>query len=681
MEARQHEMCRVIDSRFLLAEIRGWNLVFGTCFALLLPFMALGEMVIAVTETEEGIQVDGRGRVNTSGLGFFFDDLVFNSDFGFHPGSGMVRVGDPRSVPARLFRGIEGPTQFGLNEVGLEVYGGGDVFGVLPKRRLLVLPRGYLSGSELSGFARYPGIGLHDLGLEEGVYVWQWGGRERRDRVTVQVASDLAPVSYDRTLNLLQNGSFESGQQYWASPGGSGVEGQSICHGERCWNLETVPFAEQVLNLYAGHYRLVFSLAVPTDSAGGTVSLVIEEQGLSFPPVIETQYHITDQSDPVSWKYRIAEFEVPERVGKSFGQFVLRFEKGKSSDTRTEKPAVGVLLDDVQLYRTSSPSNPLLRFRAVLSRPNRIEIHAGRPGRVFFEISEDLEAWSILEKPFRVFGSPVAVSDPEESAPNVRFYRGRFDSHLFPRTPLDQTEAPEMVWIEPGTFELGSPESDPDRDRDEAPITTVTLTQRYGIGVHEVTQSEYFSVMGLNPSRFRFDWSHPVTNVRWQQAMDYCRRLTHRERQLGRLPEGYRYRLPTEAQWDYACQSGQTARYHYGDDPAYETLGKFAWYEANSEGVTHPVKTREANAWGIHGLYGNVHEWCLDRYGAYPGGQVIDPSGAPGNDDTSFHVIRGGSWMEAASNCRRSDRHRDWFEVYSGNLGFRVALVSEDGTH
>lgn len=231
----------------------------------------------------------------------------------------------------------------------------------------------------------------------------------------------------------------------------------------------------------------------------------------------------------------------------------------------------------------------------------------------------------------------------------------------------------EMIWIEPGIFVMGSTNDDPDRDADEHPLTVVRLTKRYALGVHEVTQRQFIPVMGYNPSRFKFDPDHPVTNVRWHDAREYCRRLTALERAAGTLPEGYAYRLPTEAEWEYGCRAGSSTRFHYGDDPDYEYLGAYAWYGGNSGVSTQPVMTRLPNAWGLHGMHGNVHEWCLDRYDYLPGGYVEDPLASP--IEVDLHIIRGGSWMEQAKDCRTSDRHRNWFSSYVGNLGFRVALA------
>ena len=230
----------------------------------------------------------------------------------------------------------------------------------------------------------------------------------------------------------------------------------------------------------------------------------------------------------------------------------------------------------------------------------------------------------------------------------------------------------EMIWIQPGAFVMGSSESEVGRERDEGPLTLVVLTKPYAIGIHEVTQTQYFAVMETNPSRFKFDPSHPVTNALWEDAVEYCRRLTLLEWAAGLLDPGLEYRLPTEAEWDYACRAGATTRFHYGDDPDYKLLGAYAWFQGNSGISTQPVMTRLPNAWGIYGMHGNVHEWCSDNYGLLPGGYVEDPIGPLGGGD--LHIIRGGSWMGQAKDCRTSDRHRNWFVSYIGNVGFRIAL-------
>ena len=122
--------------------------------------------------------------------------------------------------------------------------------------------------------------------------------------------------------------------------------------------------------------------------------------------------------------------------------------------------------------------------------------------------------------------------------------------------------------------------------------------------------------MGDNPSRFKGP-DLPVESVSWHEAMAFCEKLTQREREAGRLPEGYEYTLPTEAQWEYACRAGTTTRFSFGDSDS--DLGDYGWYGGNSSYTTHPVGEKLANPWGLYDMHGNVQEWCRDWYGNYPG--------------------------------------------------------------
>jgi formylglycine-generating enzyme required for sulfatase activity len=654
-------------------------LVYGMVFVSLQEVRA--EILISLVETERGVELLGEGSANVKGLSFGADGLVGNSDFAFHFGSGMVRVGTPASVRVRQYSGIVGPNVFGSNEIGRIVSGSGDVVGVLPKRRLLILPAGYESGTSVFGRATYEEVTLAELGLAVGIYQWSWGTRPNGDTLTVRVDSDLHIPVNDRPLNLLQNGSFEQGSSTWESPHPMTIGRGEAHHGSNFLELQGVRLVEQIVNLFPGRYRLDFSFA-PMEPRDSSVKLVLAEQGVASAPLVETTYTGTGQREGLFWRSRSLEFEVIERVGKLFGQMALRFlpvemdlgEIPMETDSE-EGLRLGILIDDVQIYRLGGSQRPLLTLRASFEGTNKIEILMGRPGRVQLEYSADLVDWFPFRDPIRVLRDSMEVQDVTGNRQPFRYYRGFYDSDIELRPIVPSNEGPELVWINPGTFVIGSDESDPDRDGDEGPLTTVTLSERYAIGTHEVTQSEYVSLMHVNPSRFQFDSSHPVSNVRWQQAMEYCRRLTEREESDGRLPSGHVYRLPTEAEWDFACRAGQSTRYHYGDDPDYSNLGTYAWYSANSDGVSQPVMTREPNDWGIFGMHGNVHEWCLDRYGPYSGGELTDPRGPEGDDDRSLHVIRGGSWFDTAKNCRRADRHRDWFVTYVGDLGFRVALA------
>lgn len=177
------------------------------------------------------------------------------------------------------------------------------------------------------------------------------------------------------------------------------------------------------------------------------------------------------------------------------------------------------------------------------------------------------------------------------------------------------------------------------------PVTQVRFSQGFWLGQTEVTQAQWEAVMGGNPSNFK-GGNLPVEQVRWNDAMEFCRRLTEREHAAGRLSNDLAYTLPTEAQWEYACRSGTTGDYA-------GNLDAMAWYGANSGNQTRPVRQKQANAWGLYDMHGNVWEWCADWYGNYPGGSVADPSGAASG---SYRVNRGGGWGNVAVFGRSADR-------------------------
>jgi formylglycine-generating enzyme required for sulfatase activity len=221
----------------------------------------------------------------------------------------------------------------------------------------------------------------------------------------------------------------------------------------------------------------------------------------------------------------------------------------------------------------------------------------------------------------------------------------------------------ELVWIEPGSFLMGSPPEEGGRDKAEGVQRRVTLSQGFWIGKTEVTQREYESVTGVNPSRFKeVGPDAPVERVSWVDAMAYCEKLT--ERQAGRLPEGYAFNLPTEAQWEYACRAGSTEAY-----PGY--LDAMAWYEENSGETTHAVAQKKPNAWGLHDMAGNVLEWCFDWYGEYGFQAETDPTGPSFGH---FRMARGGSWRVGAEVCRSAARAGGSAGRRDYTIGFRVAL-------
>lgn len=294
-------------------------------------------------------------------------------------------------------------------------------------------------------------------------------------------------------------------------------------------------------------------------------------------------------------------------------------------------------------------------------------------------------AWRALTN-LVVTSTPHLFADLNTAGVEKRFYRLAAPGNL-PANP----DPARLVWIPPGTFTMGSPAGEQDRYAWEGPQTVVTLTKGFFMGKYEVTQREYLAVMGTNSSYFvegrivtttppppvlpppiEGDLNRPAEWVSWYDAVSYCRKLTEQERAAGRLPAGWEYRLPTEAQWEYACRAGTKTRFYYGDDPLYSLLDFYGWHFPRSSKITHPVGQKIPNAWGLYDMAGNVGEWCLDWYATYPGGSVTDPLGpALGTS----HVIRGGSWLYYAVLCRSAYRYYTFPDYVDGNIGFRVVLV------
>ena len=217
-----------------------------------------------------------------------------------------------------------------------------------------------------------------------------------------------------------------------------------------------------------------------------------------------------------------------------------------------------------------------------------------------------------------------------------------------------------LVLIPPGEFMMGSPQAEEGRDADEGPQHRVRITNPFYIAVHEVMQAQYEKVMGENPSYFR-GANLPVEAVSWNDATEFCRRLSRKV--------GGKVRLPTEAEWEYACRARSTEAHCFGDDPA--GLGEYGWFAGNSEGRTHPVGEKKPNAWGLHDMHGNVWEWCADWSGDYDAGPVSDPQGP---ENGASRVLRGGSWYIGVNGCRSASRYTYWPQNALDVAGFRVAV-------
>jgi eukaryotic-like serine/threonine-protein kinase len=253
-----------------------------------------------------------------------------------------------------------------------------------------------------------------------------------------------------------------------------------------------------------------------------------------------------------------------------------------------------------------------------------------------------------------------------------------------------------LVRIEAGEFLMGTTKDQVDQLMrllspsyrasfyDEQPAHSVRLSKAFYLGIHEVTQGQYQAVMGENPSHFKGSGDLPVEMVSWLDAVKFCIKLSEREKRTPfyridgtevTLVGGNGYRLPTEAEWEYACRAKSKTLYPFGDDAS--KLGEHAWCSSNAKSKTHPVGQKLPNAWGLYDMLGNVWEWCADGYDGkyYASAPPADPPGAPRASD---RVIRGGGWRNVVPwACRPAFRGRGAPGGGGGNLGFRVAAVQE----
>jgi formylglycine-generating enzyme required for sulfatase activity len=219
--------------------------------------------------------------------------------------------------------------------------------------------------------------------------------------------------------------------------------------------------------------------------------------------------------------------------------------------------------------------------------------------------------------------------------------------------------------IPAGTFTMGSPVLEPDRSDTETPHV-VTISRSFYIQSTEVTQRQWAAVMGDNPSGFEECADCPVNHVSWQNVQLFLARLSAMDHRT--------YRLPTEAEWEYAAKAEAAGSPMPAavDDPS--PLGDRAWYLVHARGRVRPVASRRPNAWGLYDTLGNVWEWCSDRYGAFPPGGQLDPAG-PATGDR--RVTKGGSYDNASALCRPAARNA-FPESHRGvNLGFRVVCETE----
>lgn len=223
----------------------------------------------------------------------------------------------------------------------------------------------------------------------------------------------------------------------------------------------------------------------------------------------------------------------------------------------------------------------------------------------------------------------------------------------------------KMQLIPPGTFTMGSYWNEKDRFDDEGPQHLIAISKPFYMGIYEVTQAQWTAVMGTFPSEFGYIPTNPVEQVSWEDCQGFIAKLNTMG--MGR------FRLPSEAEWEYACRAGSTSTFPWGDDPAYRELGEYAWYANNSDGTPHPVGQKKPNAWGLYDMHGNVWEWCNDWFGSYVGISQVDPEGPATG---SGRVLRGGSWPNSPQYCRPALRGSAEPTFRNDNLGFRLVMTA-----
>lgn len=274
------------------------------------------------------------------------------------------------------------------------------------------------------------------------------------------------------------------------------------------------------------------------------------------------------------------------------------------------------------------------------------------------EIADVLDGMTLVVPQEQVPSQPmttIILSPPPSSKPPVT------SSIVLPPT-FRNTIGMEFVLIRDGEFLMGS-ENGFDNEK---PVRRVQISKPFYLGKYQVTQEQWQAVMGNNPSRFTGDPNRPVENVSWHGTQEFLQKLAKKE-------QGKTYRLPTEAEWEYACRAGSTGAYCFGDDVA--KLKEYAWYEENSGSTTHPVGQLKPNAWGLYDMHGNVWEWVQDQYAADYYKQRLNPDVDPqGPEKGGGCVLRGGSVWNTQGYARCAFRLRYLPLARYDGIGFRLVL-------
>ncbi len=360
---------------------------------------------------------------------------------------------------------------------------------------------------------------------------------------------------------------------------------------------------------------------------------------------------------------------VRQRVPKEGPQYPRKWEFGiQGGELIIARSAKLHGVDRLRLFREKIKSLDDVLLPEVFDHAYKV-IRENQPGR-------DKEHLTLLESLFEEritiseFSSRwLKLANSRESAPKPQPDIGRRQVSPEPGQDLKREEpgslsenlngvSLEMIYVPGGRFNMGSPEGD--GSDSERPLHEVTVPSFY-IGKHQVTQEQWQSVMGANPSVFKDGKNLPVETISWNDAKEFCKKLSRMT--------GKEYRLPSEAEWEYACRAGTTGDYA-GD------LDALGWYDGNASGKTHPVGEMEPNAYGLHDMHGNVWEWCEDVWHDTYDGAPNDGKAWLSGGDTGRRVLRGGSWNYNGNYCRSADRGRFAAGYRYISIGFRVVSTA-----
>ena len=326
---------------------------------------------------------------------------------------------------------------------------------------------------------------------------------------------------------------------------------------------------------------------------------------------------------------------------------------------------------------TAAQSSPVLSLQ-VTGAVASLKITGELGTACTLQIAPDLtasNAWQMLSN-FTLLSSSAQVVDASDATSQQRFYR------------VAVVAPANSAWISAGTFTMGSPTNELGRNLNETQHV-VTLTKSFYLGKFPVTQSNYLFLMNTNPSYytsangFTLDLSRPVEQVSWSDATNYCARFTLQERAAGRIFTNWTYRLPTEAEWEFACRAGTATPFYFGTNllsgmanfnGQFEYVGGLGTTNnpaGISLGRTTAVGSYQPNAAGLYDMAGNIREWCADWFGNYPTNSVVDPQGPTTG---TARVFRGGAFNSIGADCRSARRNSASPATAVNTIGFRVVL-------